>query len=148
MTIGIFTITRVALLSLSVVAFAASAATHFSFTGSNYGGVYDCTGNDTHEGPYTGTVTLQLVREQSTGKYGAYRFLLEVPGYGAYPGHAAARDNTMAIYFALTDASTKDYGTGIARFSKAKSGKWQFRKYYYEPEFKGGNHGMETCVQR
>jgi hypothetical protein len=89
-----------------------------------------------------------LVREQSTGKYAAYRFQLDVPGYGVYPGHAAAHGNTMAIHFALADPSTKDYGTGIAQFGKTKSGKWQFSKYYYEPEFKGGNYGMETCRQR
>lgn len=42
----------------------------------------------------------------------------------------------MAIHFALTDQSTKDYGTGIAEFSH-QGGKWSFRKYYYEPELQG-----------
>ena len=28
------------------------------------------------------------------------------------------------------------------------AGKWSFSKYYYEPEFKGGNYGTETCRQR
>jgi hypothetical protein len=97
--------------------------------------------------PFTGVVTLELVREQSTGPYGAYRFKLEVPGYGSYPGHAAARGRQMAIHFALTDQSTKDYGTGIAEFSH-QGGKWSFRKYYYEPEYKDGNFGIERCVKR
>jgi hypothetical protein len=28
------------------------------------------------------------------------------------------------------------------------AGKWTFKKYYYEPEFKAGNFGMEDCTQR
>ncbi|HET8870968.1 MAG TPA: hypothetical protein VFM48_11000 [Aquabacterium sp.] len=118
------------------------------FTGPDYSGTYDCKGNDSQEGPYTGTVTLQLVQAQSAGQYGAYTFKLEVPGYGDYPGHAAAHGHEMAIHFALTDPAPKDFGTGIASFKKQKDGRWSFNKFYYEPEFKGGNHGFETCVQR
>ncbi|HJV24586.1 MAG TPA: hypothetical protein VJ673_02820 [Aromatoleum sp.] len=118
------------------------------FKGVDYSGVYDCTGKDSHEGPYTGIVTLELVRAQSNGEYGAYRFKLEVPGSGAYPGHAAAKGKEMGIHFANTDPATKDYGTGFASFAKNKKGKWAFTKYYYEPEFKGGNFGSEYCVQR
>ena len=117
------------------------------FTGPDYSGRYQCKGQDDHEGLYTGTVTLALVREQSSGRHGAYRFELEVPGYGRYPGQAASAGAQMAIHFALTDPSTKDYGTGIAQFSKMRDGHWQFRKWYYEPEFKGGNFGSETCTQ-
>lgn len=134
------------LFAFSVLSGSAYAAP--AFTGIDFSGIYDCKGNDSHEGEYSGTVTLNLVREQSTGPHGAYRFKLEVPGYGAYPGHAAARGKQMAIYFANTDAGTKDFGTGIATFYKAKSGKWAFSKYYYEPEFKGGNFGTEVCRQR
>lgn len=118
------------------------------FKGENFSGVYECTGLDSHEGAYTGTVTLELVSSQSMGSYGAYTFKLDVPGYGSYPGHAAANGTQMAIFFALTDQATKDYGTGIATFSKNKKGKWTFHKYYYEPEFKPGNYGEEDCVQR
>ncbi|WP_079436834.1 hypothetical protein [Zoogloea sp. LCSB751] len=125
-----------------------AAHAHAPFAGEDFSGTYDCTGDDSHEGKYTGTVTLERVPAQSTAKLGAYSFKLEVPGYGAYPGHAAANGRQMAIHFALTDASTKDYGTGIATFSKTKAGKWRFSKYYYEPEFKGGNFGTETCVRR
>jgi hypothetical protein len=124
-------------------AFAAPA-----FTGQDYSGVYDCTGNDSHEGPYKGTVTMTLDRKQSTGNYGAYQFKLEVPGFGTYLGQAAAEGDKVAMYFALTDPKTRDYGTGIATMKKDKSGRWSFHKYYYEPEFKGGNYGMEDCVLR
>ncbi len=119
-----------------------------AFTGIDYSGIYDCTGQDHLEGPYTGTVTIDLVTAQSEGEYGAYLFKLEVPGYGVYPGHAAAHKKNMAIYFANTDQTGKDFGTGIATFSKNKSGKLSFEKFYYEPEFKGGNFGKEICVKR
>lgn len=29
----------------------------------------------------------------------------------------------------------------------ACKGQWRFTKYYYQPEYKGGNHGFETCEQ-
>ena len=118
-----------------------------AFTGPNFSGVYDCTGKDDHEGPYTGTVTMELIPSQSTKQYGSYRFQLEVPGYGVYPGEAATYGTQAAIHFALTDQSTKDYGTGIANFKKNKKGKWTFKKFYYEPEFKNGNFGFEECTQ-
>lgn len=118
------------------------------FTGQDYSGVYDCKGNDAHEGAYAGIVTLKLNAAQSTGPYGAYDFKLEVPGFGTYPGQAAAEGDRLAIYFALTDQKTKDYGTGIATIKKNKDGKLAFKKYYYEPEYKGGNYGTEECVKK
>jgi len=136
------------LVLIAIVAVACSARAAQPYSGPDFSGLYDCTGNDSHEGPYKGMVTLKLVRAHSTGEYGAYDFKLEVPGYGAYPGEAAARGMQMAIHFANTDPKTKDFGTGLAAFSKSKAGKWQFHKYYYEPEFKGGNFGTEDCVHR
>lgn len=41
-----------------------------------------------------------------------------------------------------------DFGTGIARSSRNKAGKWRFTQFYYKPEFKGRNHGTEHCVPR
>jgi hypothetical protein len=114
----------------------------------DYSGTYACKGHDASEGEYSGTVTLKLNRRHSADGYAAYDFKLEVPGFGAYPGHAAAKGEHMAIYFANTDPKTRDFGTGIAAFSKNKDGKWRFNKFYYEPEFKDGNHGTEECVQR
>ncbi len=142
---------RYCLMLLAVVSlntFAQEPPARPKFSGIDFSGIYDCTGNDSKEGPYTGVVTLTLVPSQSTGKYGAYTFRLEVPGYGAYPGQAAANGTDMAVHFANTDPSTKDYGTGLARFKKNKAGQWTFHKYYFEPEFKGGNHGFEDCVRR
>ncbi len=119
-----------------------------AFSGPDYSGRYACTGDDAKEGAYSATVTLELVPEHSTGKYGAYAFTLEVPGFGTYPGHAAAKGATMAIYFANTDPAPRDFGTGIATFAPGRSGRWSFTKFYYEPEFKGGNHGIERCEQQ
>lgn len=137
---------RIVLLALGLAC--GSVLAQPAFTGNDYSGVYACTGDDSHEGKYTGTVTLELVRAQSTGESGAYRFKLEVPGFGAYPGQAAARGEAMAIHFANTDPAANDFGTGIASFSKNAAGKWTFSKYYYEPQYKGGNFGTESCTQR
>lgn len=119
-----------------------------AFTGEDLSGVYNCTGDDSHEGKYTGTVTMELVPSQSLNNYGAYKFKLEVPNYGTYSGQAAAHGTNVAMHFSLADQTTKDYGTGIANFKKNKAGKWSFSKYYYEPEFKGGNYGTEECTHR
>lgn len=119
-----------------------------TFTGQDYSGVYNCTGDDAHEGEYTGKVTLKLIPAHSRGQYASYDFKLEVPGYGTYLGHAAGNGNDLAMHFALTDPSTRDYGTGIAEMKKNNQGKLSFRKFYYEPEFKGGNTGLEDCVKQ
>jgi hypothetical protein len=137
---------RFVLLAALALPFASNAVE--PFTGTDYSGTYDCTGIDSKEGNYTGTVTLQLNQEQSSGSYGAYNFKLVVPDYGTYPGQAVSLGKTLAIHFALTDSKSKDYGTGIATVAKNKKGKLAFHKFYYEPEFKGGNNGVEDCVKR
>lgn len=139
---------KILLAGLCLLVSAPLASAGSAFTGTDYSGIYSCTGNDDHEGKYTGTVTLELVPAQSQKQYGAYKFKLEVPSYGIYLGQATAEGTHMAMHFALTDQSTKDYGTGIANFRKNKAGKWSFNKFYYEPEFKGGNFGTEECTQQ
>lgn len=119
-----------------------------NFTALGYSGVYDCTGDNAHEGQYTGKVTLNLIPAHSRGPYASYDFKLEVPGYGTYLGHAAGNGNYLAMHFALTDTTTRDYGTGIAEMKQNKDGKLSFNKFYYEPEFKGGNTGLEDCVHQ
>lgn len=141
-TLTLFILTTAVLFSPS------SHAAIKKFKAPDFSGQYTCTGNDAKEGAYTATVRLEIDQLQSQGVNGAYRFVLEVPGFGSYPGHAASDGKVMAIYFANMDSSTQDYGTGIARFKKNRHGKWTFSKYYYEPEFKGGNFGFENCVQQ
>ncbi len=117
-------------------------------TWQDYSGVYSCTGDDAHEGKYTGTVTMTVKPAHSHGSYASYDFKLEVPGYGTYLGHAAANGDNVAMHFALTDQKTKDYGTGVAKMVKNAKGQWTFHKFYFEPEFKGGNTGLEDCVKQ
>jgi len=119
-----------------------------AFSGPDFTGVYQCTGSDTREGAYKAQVTIKLKKEHSQAQYGSYDFLLEVPGFGKYPGHMAANGLNAAIYFALENQSTHDFGTGIAQFTKNAKGQWQFHKFYYEPQFKGGNSGFEDCVKQ
>lgn len=137
--------------SLAAVAQAESAKNQFFIF--DYSGVYDCKGNDAHEGAYTGTVKMKRIPEHQLGRYQSYEFTLQVPDYGTYQGHAVAQGSFVAVHFALPMQAGKyggkhqDFGTGIAQFSKAKD-RWTFKKFYYEPLYKGGNTGTETCVQR
>ena len=126
---------------------AASASAPAAFAGQDYSGVYDCTGDDSKEGKYTATVTLALQPAHSVGRDGSYSLKMEVPGYGTYLGHVVANDTMAALHFALTDPKPHDFGTGLASISKT-GGKTRFHKFYYEPEFKGGNHGTEDCIKR
>ena len=48
----------------------------------------------------------------------------------------------------LAQAKPAFTGTGIANFNRNSKGKWTIRKFYYEPDYKGGNHGFEQCAQR
>lgn len=117
-------------------------------------GVYDCRGEDAHEGAYTGTVTMKRHPAHSKGADASYDFQLEVPDYGVYKGHAAAHGMHAAMHFALPaehgeyGGRTQDYGTGIAEFKKNAKGQLMFRKFYFEPAFKGGNTGVEECVRK
>lgn len=36
----------------------------------------------------------------------------------------------------------------LARVPLARDGRWQFRKWYFGPRFKGGSSGNETCLQQ
>lgn len=60
-----------------------SVSSHAETTNtSDFSGVYNCVGDDAHEGKYTGTVTMQLKPEHSKANYASYDFKLEVPEYG------------------------------------------------------------------
>lgn len=133
------------ILALSITQAAQAKA---AFTGQDFSGVYDCVGEDAHEGKYKGVVTLVLNSSQSVGQFGAYTFRLEVENFGVYIGEAAADGNKMAIHFGLNQSGTKDHGTGIATFNTHADGKVGFHKFYYEREYKGGNHGTEDCLKR
>ncbi|MBT2339246.1 MULTISPECIES: hypothetical protein [Pseudomonas] len=117
------------------------------FTGTDYSGRYECTGMDSHIGEYKGVVEMAIDASQSTGKYGAYHFTLTLADNALYKGFAAGTSDAMAIYFAHTDPTLKDYGIGTAQFAPTLDGKTAFTKYYYGPEYEGGGHGLEYCVK-
>lgn len=119
-----------------------------AFTGTDFSGIYDCKGNDEHDGEYKGAVTLKLVPERSFGDYSAYTLSSDVPGLGTYVGYAAVQGKHLSMYFGLNKPESKDFGTGIASFAKGKGGKWGFHLYYFEPEYNGGNYGLEDCTRR
>ena len=136
------------LVALSLVGLAGQASA------MDFSGVYACTGDDAHEGKYTCTVTMKLRPEHSKGADASYDFELAVAEYGTYKGHAAVHGMHAAMHFALPmenseyGGKTHDYGTGIAEFKKNAKGQLSFRKFYFEPGFKGGNTGVEECVRK
>lgn len=115
---------------------------------SDLSGIYDCVGFDYHEGEYMGIVTMQIDNNHSNDIQQSYFFTLEVPGFGLYKGFASAQGMNAGIYFSLDDKANEDYGVGIANFYKNKVGKLAFNKFYYEPNYKGGNTGKEVCTIR
>jgi len=142
----VFSAIAIVMLNLSAYAESPNNNLKKPFLGPDYSGVYACKGIDSHEGPYTATVHMVLVREQSSGQNAAYDFKMDVPGYGRYAGEAASQPGILAFTFSSADPATKDYGTGIAKITLNEKRQWRFTKYYYEPAFKGGNFGHETCM--
>lgn len=113
----------------------------------NYSGTYQCTGKDAHDGAYKAKVKLQLDKTQSPSPYAAYHFSMEVEGYGKYQGAAAGAGDMLSITFANEDAKTQDFGTGLAKVHRGDDGSISFDKFYYEADYKRGNHGTEHCVR-
>lgn len=134
------------------------ACINFAFA-KNFSGSYDCSGYDTKDGAYSNdVVTLTEVKEHSFPDRDlyAYQFVLhDEKGKLLYSGEAASNGNSLAIYFANVDKKSKsDHGVGIATvgdiISRDSSGnfvhKFNFNKFYYEPQYP--SDGSETCIQR
>lgn len=113
----------------------------------DWSGTYDCQGQDASEGPYRATVTLTRVAAHSAAGRVAYDFRMDVPNFGTYLGHAVSHGPQLAIHFGLADPTSKDFGTGLATV-QVRHGRASFEKFYYEPAYKGGNHGTEHCTRR
>ena len=121
-------------------------------------GTYDCYGHDARDGGYKNaqvTLTLNAQSSDFTANYGAYDFTLTLDDGDKYTGEAAASGNSLAIYFenaASTTLGRSDHGVGIAVVTHDKNtdGKTTtaFHKFYYEPKYKGGNNGTETCIKK
>jgi hypothetical protein len=117
-----------------------------AFTGTDYSGVYDCTGKDA--GADKSTVTLTLLPEHSLGPYAGYDFKLEVPGSGTYLGNAATSNTHRGMHFVLTNEATGNHGRGSAIMKTNAAGSKTFRKFSYQLEHEGGNTTIENCVKR
>jgi hypothetical protein len=133
---------------LSLPALNCLAAGSLPFTGQDLSGVYNCNGRDALEGDYQAKVTLTLNAAQSSASNGGYGLRMEVPGYGVYLGSAVSDGQSIAITFAQTDTRTHDFGTGLGTVSTNAKGAVSFSKFYYEPEFRGGDHGTEDCLRQ
>ncbi|CDG85071.1 hypothetical protein [Janthinobacterium agaricidamnosum] len=137
---------RILMCALAVLS--CSAYAQPAFTGNNFSGTYDCAGNDNRDGAFGVTLKVALAAAQSSGDRGAYTLTMEVPDYASYKGSAIAKGKQVAVSFANLDTSGKDYGTSVGTMSKNKANKWVFTSYYYQPEYKGGGFGTETCTQQ
>ena len=124
------------------------ASLSFNICAHDFSGTYDCVGKDAHEGEYKGQVIMKLKPDLSPKGYQSYDFTLKVPEYGDYHGFAAVKGMDAGIYFGLEDKTNNDYGVGVAKFSQNKNKQWTFHKFYFEPGYKGGNTGIEDCVQQ
>ena len=114
----------------------------------NYSGTYDCKGVDQHAGAFTGVLKLERQPAQSQQGYTAYLIEFKTPGYGEYKGHAVSQEKQMAMYFALTDEGSVDYGTALISIEVDHKGAVKLHKYYYQPAYEKGNFGVEDCVKR
>lgn len=119
-------------------------------------GTYICYGHDMHDGGYQNTLlTLTLDAKDSdfANNYGAYHFKLNDPDGDIYLGEVAASGNSAAVYFANTNPKEpNDHGVGIAVITHDKDSTNKattvLHKFYYEPTYKGGGNGSETCVKQ
>lgn len=129
-------------------------------------GDYACTGYDSHDGAFQGTLSFTLDEPASNFQhsFGAYRFRFEA-GAGAeassYSGFAAAQGQSLAMYFANdSQQAPTDRGVGIATITHDQdaSGKYitTLHKSYYLPDYmrtakdksSAGGLGTEVCVKK
>jgi hypothetical protein len=136
----------------------------------NLEGKYNCTGFDSHDGAFTGVITMKLDAKASDFEhnFGAYQFTLveggEGTGSNSYKGEAVAHGDELAIYFQNNNDKTalgrSDFGVGIASVTHDRDDKGNvittLHKFYYGPNYvrdkKGptgnfGGLGNETCVK-
>ena len=115
---------------------------------NNFSGTYNCRGVDAKEGESFRTVTMEIQPNHSSGDYVSYEFILDDPQLGLYKGFASAKGMDVAIYFALDDKVNQDYGVGVAKFTRSSKGTYKFHKFYYKPDYKDGNTGIEDCIRQ
>lgn len=117
-------------------------------TAADLGGTYDCSGQDGRDGDFSAVLTLSRNAEHSADGHDSYALTLEVAKGGHYKGAALVRGRTLAMSFALDGTDATDRGVGLGTVSYTRAGQARLRKFYFEPEYKGGNHGFEDCTRR
>jgi hypothetical protein len=113
-----------------------------AFDGVDISGVYACVGNDIHDGDTHSTMTVSLDRNYSSGKSGSYKVTVD----DTYTGSIVSNGKQLAMDFANKDLSQNDFGVVLATVSRSSNGKFKIEKFYYEPQYKGGGNGFETCA--
>ncbi|WP_414449755.1 hypothetical protein AB4851_28450 [Burkholderia sp. 22PA0099] len=135
-------------MSLLVLASSSHAATieatRTPFNGTDISGVYQCAGNDIHDGDSHSTMILKLDAKYSSGKFGAYKVTVD----DVYVGSIVSNGKQLAMDFANKDLSKHDFGVALATVNTASSGKITIKKFYYEPQYMGGGNGIETCTSK
>lgn len=117
------------------------------FNGTDLSGVYACVGNDIHDGDGASTLTLTLDSKYSSGKSGAFKATV-VAGPVTYSGSVVSNGKQLAMDFANSDLSKKDYGVALGTVKNVGKGKFRIQKFYYEPEYSGGSNGFELCTSK
>ena len=127
------------------------------FAGSlNLSGTYLCSGYDSHDGSFSGsklTLDLDSKNSQLNNGFGAYHYSVVTADGTQYAGEAVSNGNTLAMYFANTTAQgAADHGVSIGMVSHDENAQGisqtVLHKFYYEPEYKGGGNGAETCIKQ
>ena len=126
---------------------ATTPAKRTPFTGVDISGVYACVGNDAHDGDFTSIMTLSLDSKYSSGKSGSFKANVEA-GPVSYIGSVVSNGKQLAMDFANTDLSKKDYGVALATVSSSAKNKFKIEKFYYQPAYSGGSNGFETCTMK
>ena len=124
---------------------AGAEAKHTPFNGTDISGVYTCVGHDVHDGDFKSTMTVTLDAPYSSGKHGSFKATLKGE-HDAYTGSIVSNGKQLAMDFANTDVSKKDFGVALATVTAGAKGKFKIEKVYYESQYMGGSNGVETCT--
>jgi hypothetical protein len=124
--------------------------------GLNLSGNYECNGYDSHDGGFSHSMlnlSLDPKRSELSMGLAAYHYGVFTADGTQYMGEAVANGNTLAMYFANMEPSGEsDHGVSIGTVTHDVDAQGHeqtvLHKFYYEPDYKGGGNGSETCVKQ
>jgi len=134
----------------------AKPAVAAKFTGTDYSGVYSCTGNNAKIGSYKLLVTFSMNKTHSHGKIGRYDLNIETENATTYGGQAIVNGNNMALTIEIVDGNAIIFSTGIAQLKHLKNKRYSYINQYYESKQitntsganNTGNDGSEDCAMQ